>query len=426
MKYLLVFIIVFTLTSFSQQRFIVSPANETIPIKSGESSIEVAKGAGILSASNYSRGYNPQLIPPELEFPTYHKMVVGMWFTAPATGTLDSIFWMGGECGAIESLVYVRTHNSLVGPDWGPGVPPYPPACQPWGYFINTNDKDNGIAAFEWDASDYPPVWISTINEYQNGQVVPKTRPPFSWEIWGEGSGYGIVQRRGVNKLGIMITGIPCSLYVGDKFFVSLRTNHSNAHGNDLGKPTTFPASVTNAPYPSRAWVFYEHPGESYGYTDPFGLQMPCGGVDPAPKGWIAMGGPNCEDEAMVFNWWYKMSVSTDVPPTVIQYDKLGHTFSTSLRTVTAEITDSNPSNPGDAGVASAYLVYSIDNNSEDSIAMIKTTGDVWTADLPGAAEGSEILYHISAIDINGNRTSDYYNKYKVLALANANTLYLL
>ena len=366
MKYLIGLGLVFMLTAYSQQRYLVTPSNEAIPLLQGESALEAANRAGILSSDNVSRGFNPQQFPTEIEFPTYHKMVVGMWFTAPATGSLDSVFWMGGDCGTLESLVFIRFHESTVGDDRGPGIAPYPPPCQPWGYWKNIDDYDQGVAAFREDASD--TTWYSTINENQNGQVVPKTRPHFEHEIWGTGCGAAVTNRRGLNKLWLGLTDMPCSLTVGDKFFISFRINSGAEHVNDYERPTTWPASISNAPDPSRAWVFYEHSGEWGGYKDPMGLQIPCGGIDPAPNGWIAMGGPTGNGDAMVFNWWYVMTTISDVPPSVVQFDKLGHTFSTAPRNVSAEIIDANPADPGNAGVASAYLFYSIDHAQEDSI----------------------------------------------------------
>jgi hypothetical protein len=148
-------------------------------------------------------------------------------------------------------------------------------------------------------------------------------------------------------------------------------------------------------------------------------LQIPCGGTDPAPNGWIAMGGPTGNGDAMAFNWWYVMTATSDVPPSVVQFDKLGHTFSTAPRNVSAEIIDANPAKPESASVASAYLFYSIDHAEEDSIPMVNTSGDNWSTSLPSIPAGSEVMYHIAAIDINGNRSSDSYNRYRVYTLGN-------
>ena len=107
---------------------------------------------------------------------------MGEWFVAKATGTIDTIFWFAlGSVGATDSTLYVRVDNSRIGPNYGPGVRPGPwdPPCQNWGYFVNTNDQDQGIAAFPDDAT--PPntnAWTSTI------AAGPPTLPPTIRNIW--------------------------------------------------------------------------------------------------------------------------------------------------------------------------------------------------------------------------------------------------
>src|SRR5204863_9941842 len=92
------------------------------------------------------------------------------WFVSKVTGIIDTLYWeVLGSVGAKDSTVYVRIHNSRLGPDYGPGIRIAPhdtwkPPCQNWGYFVNTNAPDQGVAAFPEDAT--PPgtsTWTSTI-----------------------------------------------------------------------------------------------------------------------------------------------------------------------------------------------------------------------------------------------------------------------
>ncbi len=404
MKILILFFILTITSVLSQQRYLVTPANEALPIKSGESAEEIIKKS-ISTSNQFRAGFQPHLFPPQIEFPVYHKMVVGKWFVALATGTLDTIFWLGGSStGALESLVYFAVYESKINPKHGPGDGTYPEPCVPWGYFLNAYDIDGGLASIPDDATD--TTWYSTLPDGQ------RSFPPFGPQIWGQGIGYGQIHRQGVNKIGLMDTGLPCDLTIGESYFTYFRVNSWNQHAQWPEKPTTFGANISNASQPSHSWVFYEHSGD-----DPTGLQMLCGGVSPAPKGWIARGGPTGKNDGMEFNIWYLMTVSSDVPPTVVQYDKLGHTFSTASRTVTAEIIDSNPIQPEKAGVVSVSLIYSIDDCLKDSVPMVKTIGDIWSATLPGESPGAEVSYHISAIDSNGNCNADAYDRYRICTL---------
>jgi hypothetical protein len=404
MKYLIGLGLVFMLTAYSQQRYLVTPANEAIPLKSGESAEELIKKFNA-NLDQIISGYQPDLFPAQVEFPAYHRMIVGTWFTAPSKGAIDTIFWMGGSSnGAIESLVIVAVYQSYINPNHGPGDGAYPEPCTPWGYFLNIWDNDQGIAPFpEW-ASD--TAWYSTLPGTQ------KSFPPFGLEKWGQGGGYAQIQRQGVNKMWCGINDLPCSVSVGESFFIPIRLPFGTSHTPWPETPTTFTANVSNVSQPSHNWVFYEHSGE-----DPTGLRMPCGGAEVPPYGWTARGGPTGQNDGMEFNIWYLMTACSDVPPIVVQYDKLGHTFSTAARTVTAEIVDSNPVQPEKAGIASVYLIYSINNNQQDSVPMVKSVGDVWSAILPGESPGTEVCYHISATDSNGNRNTDKYDRYRVCTL---------
>lgn len=214
---------------------------------------------------------------------------MGIWFVAPVTGTIDTIFWiMGDSVGAKDSTGYHRIHNSKITTSYGPGVNFDPPPT-PWGHFINTNDQDRGIAAFPDDAT---PVglssWTSTI---PSG---PETQPPFLESCCGWG--FGITLHAGrINALTLLDGGSNLDITAGQNFFLSFRIKGSDVHVDDL--PTQFRASHSKIPYPSHSWTFFEHDSV----------------LNPgAVKGWWAVGGPN-------FNIWYSMVVNRstfDVPIT--------------------------------------------------------------------------------------------------------------
>jgi hypothetical protein len=117
--------------TLGQKRFLVSHNDEVIPLRKGESAISVmARRTGRSSISSsadcgnrFIFGYPEDKFPSTDGFFAHHKDVMGEWFVAKATGTIDTIFWeMLGSVGAKDSTAYVRIHNSRIGPDYGPGV----------------------------------------------------------------------------------------------------------------------------------------------------------------------------------------------------------------------------------------------------------------------------------------------------------------
>lgn len=416
MKKFIVLILLISAVTNAQKRFLVTPNSEAIPLKSGESSIEAAQRIGLVSTTYQYPKYTTPSYPSEVIFNAGHKMLLAMWYVAPASGTLDTFYFMTGPAvGAKDSLVWMRINATIIGPSYGPGVGVYEsaPPCQGWGYWRTTNDLDNGLGAFINDLSPTDDTtWYSTIQSDTN------SRPLFSAELFGEPNLGVTVHPNQINRVDWAGTGLTPSLNTGDQFFISLRINSLNTHSpTDI--PTTFVANVSNASTPSRNWVFYEHP--SLSGEGPDGCD--CGGVKPWSVGWTARGGPTGKNDGMTFNWWYTMTVTSDVAPGVVSYTKLSHTFSTAPRTLTAEIIDENPYEPDSAGVASAYLVYSVNGSPADTILMTHEGGNSWTATLPGLPGGSEVHYHIIAYDIKGNRSPGTYDGYKVY---NLNTYYSL
>ena len=431
--------------AISQQRFLVSPAGDAIPLKKWENA-ELAisklnkKNLSSISvppcSDNFTFGYPTSLYPPQINHVMAHKDVLGQWFQAKASGTIDSIFWYGGAANnCLESLVYIRIHKSIVGKDWGPGIPPYPSPCQSWGYWLNSTDQDNGIGAFPDDATD--TTWFSTIKPVQKGRVVPPTRPPFGEELWGQGIGFGIVHRYRVNKIGLMITGLPCDLTVGDKFFFSFRMNSLNQHvyeNPDLSTHTGFyawdggiVASTSDENWPSRNWKFYEHdsgPGSCAGFQ---GYEI--------KRGWVARGNFNSPDTMGValVNIWYLMTATTNVPPIInaVYHGDVQNTFDTGDQTLTSEIYDCDPSDPSHAAVASAKIEWwkATTKSTMSSVDFVRQTpditmeysgsGDFYEGIIPGQSAGTSINYRLHVWDNQGMDQLGPIHSYKVVTLGN-------
>jgi len=301
MKYgLLCFMLLFlTPMAHSQKRYLVSPTNDVIPLKNGESArtviekfrIQQQKQKRATATVQDSRiGYPPDMNPVDGTFLAFHKDVVGMWFESPASGSIDSIFWVSGfSVGAMDSIIFLRVFQSNINAQSGPGHPPYPPPCVNWGYYVSTQDFDQGLSPFIEDATD--TTWHSTVSG------TTPSFPPARFNIWGF-SGIAVIDHvNSVNSLAMSEIGIPLDVQCGDEFFITMRPNSPNAHvENDVA--TTWTYSTTNVPSPSRLWKFYEHesPAECQGTFN---------------HGWANRAFLNSDTMiSVVLNWWYVMTVN--------------------------------------------------------------------------------------------------------------------
>ncbi|MCF6271370.1 MAG: T9SS type A sorting domain-containing protein, partial [Melioribacteraceae bacterium] len=127
---------------------------------------------------------------------------------------------------------------------------------------------------------------------------------------------------------------------------------------------------------------------------------------------------------ARMYSWDFAVAVNItgDLSPTISDVTILGTTLSTEARTIEATITDENPGG-GDAGIASANLLYTIDDGSEVSVPMT-ANGDVYSADIPGQVAGTTISYSVEATDVLGLHTRWARDvTYKIFAIENPNAL---
>ncbi|HLF15661.1 MAG TPA: FlgD immunoglobulin-like domain containing protein [Bacteroidota bacterium] len=402
-------VLILSVVVSAQKRYLVSPNDEVIPIdpgKSASASIKewkqrmVSSRNGVCSDKFYF-GYPPYLYTLNTNFGAYHKDVMGQWFTSPATGTIDTVFWeQWNAVNTYDSTLFLRIHESYIGPEYGPGVRPGPfnPPCQNWGYWVNTNDLDQGVAAFIEEATD--TSWVSTIQ----GSPVP-SGPPFGIELWGFGGVAAQVHAGELNWYNLGVLGV-VPVTVGDKFFISQRVNHdpslpAGGHEEQAAEGRTewgasgFDVSTSDEDYPARDWKFYEH---DKGPSNCAGAPL-----DSIRRGWVNRGGftPDTLNVA-VWNWWYSMTVSSNVPPIIVSQNDIPSSFDVGDKVVSAIIEDCNPETPGDAGVDVAIIRYSVNNVQQPDIAMIDLGSDAWEGNVPGQPAGSTVTWKILATDING------------------------
>lgn len=111
--------------------------------------------------------------------------------------------------------------------------------------------------------------------------------------------------------------------------------------------------------------------------------------------------------------WWKRefllniavaIEITGDEAPVISDVDELPTTLSTKPFTVTAKITDQNPSG-GLSGVGSAALQYFLNKDTTwKEVVMTKTTGDTYQGTLPGQQPNTRVTYRVKAVDVNSNQ----------------------
>src|ERR1051326_1267046 len=229
--------------AFSQERYLVNGRGDAFPLRKGESGVALAKRLGFLApdlecSPQATFGNTPDRFVPDAGTYGTHKDILCSWFIAPASGTIDSVFWIQGNAVcAQESTVFLRILKSNIYPGHGPGYNgfPAPSTTRCWGYFNSTFDADTShIAAFPEDASD--TTWVSTVVDAPGPSF-----PPVGNELWGLG-GYPIRVHAGkINGVGLNASlNYAPVVTVGDPFFITLRINGFQGDPcGDAPKPNT-------------------------------------------------------------------------------------------------------------------------------------------------------------------------------------------
>ncbi len=412
----------------AQQRYLVTPRQEVIELGRQKSAAQILKNRlhrpvvqssspSAVCGNRFTFGYTEDVFTPSVLHIGFHRDIMGQWFVAPASGTIDTVFW---DCGAVnnpanDSILKLRIHNSVIGPAYGPGIRPGPfdPPCQNWGYWADNTDNDQGVAAFPEDANPFPGPFHSTIAHGTAG-------PPFANEIWGLGGYDAIDHKNSINEVAMLDNGIPCSLTVGQVFFINMRVSapgHEDDHASGGADWQTWSGRVTNTNenYPSRNWKFYEHDS---GPSNCAGVP-----VTQVKRGWVARGGFGSANDTLdvaALNWWYVMTVTSNTPPQVKDTEIPHNTLSTGPQLVQVDAVDCNPAAPLQAGVTSAWIYYSVNGVDQPRIAMDNPVGTTWQQTIPGQVAGTTIGYFVRAFDSDSLKGTAAPHEYRIVDLTNA------
>jgi len=260
-------------------------------------------------------------------------------------------------------------------------------------------DEDTGYEPFY--AADQS-TWVFGGINTNEGAVEDKIYDPLGDQLWPAFGAASADLPPNEDDLGwvnvdlLAAGGNALEFMAGDTFIVMVRFNGDEAAADAAEWRIGFySATFYNEPMPSMKF---------YGT-----ISSPNGRMGLNDWGWYI--------RSYVWDWYMNVEYTGDRGPVVQSYDQLATTLSTSDREVTAVITDDNPSG-GDAGVASAMLYYSIDGADFVGVAMTNTSGDEFSATIPGQTPGTNVVYYIWAEDVGGltgeSLTAWSYNIFEV------------
>ena len=297
-----------------------------------------------------------------------------MWFEAPADMDIKGMgFTVSDDAGAANATVSFR----MVRLNWTADQMKQFAAAQHIGYYPSVGDGMNEVDPFGENATGN---WVSMD---ENNPLPPWTdnadpaANTFDYDMWSDGGfGWPVTPVASpstapvYNWIATIDLGFEPQVKKGDVFAVVAVHDGITLDDDRIGF-----WSDNTLGYPG--WKFYEN-GRSDATVDP---------------GWWAR----------LYSWDFALAVeiTSDLAPTISGVTDLPTTLSTDARTVEATIVDTNPGG-GDAGVASAELVYTIDGGDEVSVAMTGTEPD-FSGVLPGQAPGTEVTYYVKATDVGGN-----------------------
>jgi len=223
--------------------------------------------------------------------------------------------------------------------------------------------------------------WIS-----QNGYL-----DPFGPDIWSDG-GIGFpftpIPNIGYQWIPLNILYEP-SILRGDIFGIAIKNDASCEEGQ-IG----FLAGMGGVP----SWKFYPNgpivPGEDIGW-------------------WT---------RDMTLDFLVVVELTGDVPPSINWYTIIPSGLTGPL-IINANITDTNPGDTTNAGVADVSIYFSNDSGANWTSILMSGSEPDFTGEIPSQSPGSTVYYFIEAFDINGNVARTPTTTFHIFDPSGANTL---
>ena len=383
------FVAVLLLSAFlsAQDHSVLRPDGKIIKYKGNLKNLEVQsikgqKSGNQLVTDRYSGGNSLLLGTIDtLRYPGLTTSNFGIfgqewllqWFVAPADLNLMQVAF-----ACYENADAMTVEVKVVKGNWSLEKFKNAKTQKIWGYYEATGNGYNDITAF-LDNPDITGGWTALQSD---------TTEPFGNDLWSDGGAGFPIQPVGNNPavyqwIDLSILGYP-QLLAGDIFAVAIKhagpTFDINRIGFWAGAQSGFPG-----------WKFYAN-----------------GNANLPPDndwGWWS--------REFTFDMAAEVELTGDRAPVINSYTTLPSGLDIGPYTVDANITDDNPGNPDSAGVASAYLFWSIDAGTTwDSVAMTGTEPD-FSGVISAQVPGTTVEYYLTATDLSNltsvSATSSFY-----------------
>ncbi|HLX11313.1 MAG TPA: hypothetical protein VKS81_00740, partial [Bacteroidota bacterium] len=177
-------LLLFSTLIFAQQKVLVSPWGDAIPLKKGKAVSKVIQEYLKHHAQQSANcngpqlnGYDPADFPTTINHTAQRGDVFAEWFQSGVEGEIDSVFFLPGDftgSDGRDSAYNLRIFRSNIDETHGPGTRGYlPPERMFWGYYIDANDP-LGVGAFPEDATAFDTV---------SGLIVPRWYSSYRWNL---------------------------------------------------------------------------------------------------------------------------------------------------------------------------------------------------------------------------------------------------
>jgi hypothetical protein len=280
------------------------------------------------------------------------------WFECPADLTIKQI---GFAC--YENLFAQDIEVKIVSLNWSKeDLMSMDIALR--GYYEAEDNGYNDITAF-LDNEDRTGPWVS----------IDGSPEPFGNDLWGDDGNGAPITPVGNNPavyqwIAMDLLGFEPDLLQGEIFGIAIK--HTGAT-MDADRTGMWAGGAIGIP----SWKLYANgrllPGEDFGW-------------------W-----------SREFTWDFvaEVDLTGDRAPVIESFTTVSSGPDLGPYTVDAVITDDNPGDPPDAGVASAILMWSVDGGTTwDEFAMTGTEPD-FTGGIPSQAPNTNVDYKIKATDVN-------------------------
>lgn len=388
LKKLSVLIMVLTLlplSLFAQERMVMRPDGKFYKMKGNESSFEIMKmkpfdkknevvplnkipgsTLGLLDTLGYNDGsFNTN-------FGLFGQDWMIQWFYTEADMIIKGVAFQSTDItgvanGAIHEVKLVKINLSkdellAVPIEWD-------------GYYTASGNGYNDITSFRGNPDYLGEGWVSITGDPE----------PFGDDLWSDG-GFGAPitpELNGLYQWVDMNILFEPTVLAGEIFGVAYKNTGLTLDADRLG----FLSGVIGFP----GWKFYANgrlvPGEDFGW-------------------W-----------SREYTWDFLVAVDIfgDPPPDINDFTTISSGVDVGPFTIDANITDTNPGDPGSAGVASASLFWNMDGGADNEVAMTGTEPN-FTGQIPAQSPGTTIEYYIEATDLNGNTSVSATKSFFVFA----------